>query len=216
MTHIDEECRERREQAAYFMRRLYRQGLTTCSGGNLSVRCGNRYVLITPSGLDKGELQGEQIAILTPEGENLTPRLKTSIETEMHLMVLKARPDVSAVVHAHPVTASSFAAMERPIDCRLTAEAYAVLGTPAYAPYALMGTRGLAEVVAESAKKSDAVVMQNHGVLTVGTSLLEAFDRMELLEAAARMTWIAESMRCARPMTEEMLKEIDDKLGRRR
>ncbi|MDR2180076.1 MAG: class II aldolase/adducin family protein [Synergistaceae bacterium] len=217
MSPLFDECLEQREEVAYFMRRLYKQGLTTCSGGNISVRY-KQYVLITPSGLDKGELRGEQIAVLTMNGENITPELKTSIETEMHLMVLEARPDVHAVVHAHPVTATSFTAMKREIDCRLTAEAYAVLGTPKFAPYALMGTRKLAEIVAECIKESDVVTMENHGILTVGPTLLKAFDRLEVLEAAAKMTWITHTMQCpsplTSPLTKDMLEEMDAQFRR--
>jgi L-fuculose-phosphate aldolase len=201
---------EQREEIAYFMRRLYRQGLTTCSGGNISMRH-DQYVLITPSALDKGELKGEQIAVLTINGENLTPELKTSIETEMHLMVLNARPDINAVVHAHPVTATSFTALKCEINCHLVAEAYAVLGTPKFARYALMGTRKLAEIVAECVKDSNVVMMQNHGILTVGPNMLKAFDRLEVLEAAAKMTWITSTMQCPSPMTKDMLEEIDNR-----
>jgi L-fuculose-phosphate aldolase len=213
MPDVFEECKTQREEVAYFMRRLYRQGLTTCSGGNLSMRYKDRYVLITPSALDKGEMQGDSIAVLTGDGENLTPGLKTSIETEMHLMVLKARPDVNAVVHAHPVTATSFAALKQDINCHLTAESYSVLGRPQLAPYAMMGTRKLAEVVSQCVKDTNVVIMQNHGVLTVGPTMLKAFDRLEVLETAAKMTWITATMQCPNPMTEEMLEEIDKGRG---
>jgi len=207
-------CREaEREQVASVMRRLYRRGLTTCSGGNVSLRCGD-VVLITPSGTDKGEITAGQIGAVTISGENLAPGLRLSIETEMHLEVYRNRPDVKGIVHAHPVTASAFAAMDAEIDTRLTAETWHVLGVPVRAPYALMGTKELAQIVGQAARQGNAVIMENHGVLTMGETLFRAFDRMELLEAAARMTWIAETMGCKKPLLETRLSEIERVYGK--
>ncbi len=203
-----------REQVASVMRRLYRRGLTTCSGGNVSLRCGD-VVLITPSGTDKGEITAGQIGAVTISGENLAPGLRLSIETEMHLEVYRNRPDVKGIVHAHPVTASAFAAMDAEIDTRLTAETWHVLGVPVRAPYALMGTKELAQIVGQAARQGNAVIMENHGVLTMGETLFRAFDRMELLEAAARMTWIAETMGCSRPLTEARIREIEEVYGKK-
>ena len=197
-----------REEVAYFMRRLYRQGLTTTSGGNLSLRVDDRHVLVTPSQLDKGEMKAEQIALFTIDGENLTPKFKGSIETGMHLSVLRVRPDVKAIVHAHPVTATSFAAMGIDINFHLTAEAFAVLGEPVRAPYSIMGSEALAKSVAECMKTADVAVMQNHGVIAVGKTMLVAFDRLEVTEAAAKMTWITHTMQSMSPLTKENLDEI--------
>lgn len=204
-----ESCREAREELAYFMRRLYEQGLTTCSGGNLSARVGEGHVIITPSALDKGRMTGDQIGLLSLEGENRTPRLKASIETGMHLAVYRVRPDVRAVVHAHPVTATAFSALTTDIDTKLTAEAYAVLGVPVKAPYALMGSEGLAERVAEAVMGADVVILENHGILTVGPTLLAAYDRLEVLEAAAKMTVAARLLGGASPLNAERLSELD-------
>ena len=209
MKGIYESCKDAREELAYFMRRLYERGLTTCSGGNLSARVGEGYAIITPSALDKGRLNGDQIGLLSMDGENLTPELKSSIETRMHLLVYRTRPDVKAIVHAHPVMATSFAAMGADINTKLTAEAYAVLGIPAKADYALMGTHGLAERVARAIEGSNVVVMENHGILAVGSTLLAAFDRLEVLEAAAKMTIITTLMRSVSPLSGEKIAELD-------
>ena len=204
-----EEYAAQREEVAYFMRRLYRQGLTTCSGGNLSLRVEPGLALVTPSALDKGELKADQIGLFTMDGENLTPHLKGSIETGMHLEVLRRRQDISAVVHAHPVTATSFAAMNMDINTHLTSESYAVIGRPVRAAYCIMGSEGLAKLVAEALEGTDVALMQNHGVITVGKTMLNAFDKLEVLEAAAKMTWITTTMRAATPMSTEQLGEID-------
>jgi L-fuculose-phosphate aldolase len=199
-----------RKEVAYFMRRLYKKNLTTTSGGNVSLRTGEDLLLITPSALDKGRIKADQIGVLTLSGNNLTPKLKPSIETGMHRAIYEKRPDIKAIVHAHPPIATSFTAMSKDINCRLTAEARAILGTPRSAPYALMGTAGLAAIVADSAADTFVILMENHGVICLGPDLLTAFDRMEVLEAAAKMTLITTLLKGVRELNTEQLKEIDN------
>ena len=141
--------RNEQEQTAAFMRRLYRQFLTTTSGGNISCRAADGNIVITASQSDKGEQTWENVGIVTPEGRNLSPELKLSIETGLHLAIYAARPDVAAIVHAHPVTATFFCTTDIPINMHLTAEAYAVAGEVIRIPYALMGSAELAKITAE-------------------------------------------------------------------
>ncbi|HVN59028.1 MAG TPA: class II aldolase/adducin family protein [Bacteroidales bacterium] len=199
--------REERREVARFMRRLYRHGLTTTSGGNISLRLDDDIVLITPSATDKGRMKGSEVGIMTLDGKNLTPSLKPSIETGMHLSVYRRR-DVKAIVHAHPVFATSFTAMKRKINTSLTAEACAIIREPVLVPYTLMGSPGLAENVSALADESDLLLLENHGILAVGTNLLQAFDRIEVLENAARMTFIVEMMGRKSPLTTARAEEI--------
>jgi ribulose-5-phosphate 4-epimerase/fuculose-1-phosphate aldolase len=104
--------KECRKEVARFMRRLYKRGLTTASGGNISIRLQDG-ILITPSGLDKGTIKGNQIGLISFTGENLSAALKPSIEFAMHLAIYKSRPDVFAIVHAHPPLATSFTALQK-------------------------------------------------------------------------------------------------------
>jgi L-fuculose-phosphate aldolase len=202
-----EKFKTERREVARFMRRLYRHGLTTTSGGNISLRVSDDCILITPSGTDKGMMRWSEVGILLPDGENLTPDLKPSIESEMHLSIFRKR-DVKAIVHAHPVFATSFTAMKRKIDTTLTAEACAILGEPLFVPYALMGTKELAEVVSENISDSEILLLENHGILSVGSGLLQAFDRIEVLENAARMTVITTLMGKSRPLSSPRVDEI--------
>jgi len=203
-----------RQDLAACMRRLYRQGLTTTSGGNLSLRAADGALLLTPSKLDKGRLRPEQVLILNPAGENLTPHLEPSIEAGMHGSVYAACPRVHAIVHAHPTCATAFCASATPLNVRLTAEAYAILGEPVRAAYARMGTPELAEIVAGACRGAACVLMENHGVLTTGGTLLEAFDRLEVLEQAARMTLITRLLGNVRELTPERLAALDRFMGR--
>jgi L-fuculose-phosphate aldolase len=198
-----------REKVAAFMRRLYEQKLTTASGGNVSLRIGDR-ILITPSQIDKAKIMGEQIAILTMDGKIHSQRHKKSMESGMHLALYARRPEVRAVVHAHPVFATSFAISGKKIKTSLAGESRAVLGEPVLAEYALMGTQQLAEIVAKASLKSNAILMQNHGVITLGETLFQAYDRMEVLEAIAKMTMITEILGGSRELSAEQLKEIDN------
>jgi L-fuculose-phosphate aldolase len=205
-----QEIKTLRKEVARFMRRLYNRGLTTASGGNISVRL-DKGIFITPSALDKGLIRGKQVGMITYDGKNLTPELKPSIESAMHLAIYSMRPDVNAIVHAHPPLATSFTAMKKSINTSLIAEARAVLGKPVIAPYSLMGTENLAATVAQQAFefKPNVILLENHGIICLGKDLLTAFDRMEVLEAAARMTLITSLMNDVKPLNEEQMTEID-------
>lgn len=204
---------ETKRQVAAFMRRLYERNLTTTSGGNISCRTEDGCILLTPSGVDKGVLEPSQILVMTETGDNLTPHLQPSIELHMHLAVYEARQDVQAVVHAHPVTATAFCASGRRINCRYIAESYFIVGDPVAVPYACMGTTELADTVRESAAKGNCMMLANHGVLAAGTNLLDAFNKIEVLEEAAKMTIILDQIGEARPLREEQLTELTAKTG---
>lgn len=203
------EYKKERKEVAYFMRRLYDKNLTTTSGGNISCITEDGTVLITPSQLDKGRMKKEQIAILKIDGTNLTPDYKPTIETDLHLAIYRKRKDVKAIVHAHPVVASAFTALKKKVTTKLTAEAWAIIGEPVFAPYAMMGTNDLAEIVSEASLKGNVISMENHGILAVGTSLLQAFDRMEVMEAAAKMSFLTQVLSDYNELSEDKLKVID-------
>jgi len=208
MTH-DAKYRTERKEVARFMRRLYERGLTTTSGGNISQRVSDDIVLITPSATDKGFMRWKEVGIVNIMGKNLTPDLKPSIETGMHLAIYRKQRSVKAIIHAHPLFASSFTATKHKIDTNLTAEATAILGEPLMVPYALMGTDELAELVAGSIIKSEILLLENHGIVASGTSLLQAFDRIEVLENAAKMTLITELSGGKSPLSESKVREIE-------
>ena len=201
--------KKERKDVARFMRRLYRRGLTTISGGNISMRISDEIVLITPSATDKGEMKWKEVGIMSLLGENLTPGLKPSIEYALHLNIYKKNSEVAAVVHAHPVFATAFTALMSKINTSLTAEARAICGEPRFVPYALMGSPELAEIVSQNTTEADVLLLENHGILTTGTSLLQAFDKLEVLENAAKMTLIVEMTGKKKGLTLSKIREID-------
>jgi L-fuculose-phosphate aldolase len=205
-----------REDVAQTMVRLYNRGLTTASGGNISLRINENLFCITPSSLDKGKLTADQIAIVGMDGTNYTPQFKLSIESEIHRLILVNRPDINAVVHSHPIYASTFSCVdtvESAINVRLTAESYYFSPDLINVPYSLMGTNDLAIKVSEAGRAHDLMLMQNHGAIALGTTLLRAFDKMDLLERAAQMTIISQQLKShgieTKSLTDAQCAELD-------
>ena len=202
------------DKIAYFMCRLYKCGLTTTSGGNISARCGDK-ILITPSATDKARMSAEQIGIMDMDCNIVGKHFKPTIESQMHAEIYKRRPDVCAVVHAHPVTAGAFCASKHRISTKYLAESFVILGEIAYAPYACQGTVELAGIIGDAAENANCIVMRNHGIITLGESLLQAFDRMEVLENAAKTTLICQGALAADSMelSETQTRELKDKFS---
>jgi L-fuculose-phosphate aldolase len=203
-------CRE----VAYFMGRLYEGQLTTTSGGNVSVRAAGGAVAVTRAGGDKGKLTPDDVAVVDLKGNPLRRGVPPSSEAGMHLAIYQRCPEVQGIVHAHPITACAFACAQTPIDCELLAESYAIIGRPAVAEYHITASEELANAVAEKAAEAAVVLMRNHGVTTTGATLLQAFDRLELIEAAAKMTLITRQLDGVTPLTPGQMAELDRLMGR--
>lgn len=203
-----------KEEVASFLRRLYERHLTTTSGGNVSCRCDESRFAITPGRLDKAGVEAEQIAVLTLSGTNETPSIEPSSEWFMHALIYQRLPSVNAIVHGHPTTASAFACSETPIRRDMMCETYALLDPLIKVPYARSGSRELALRVADAAAASSCLLLQNHGVLTTGRDLLEAFTRLEIIEEAARVTLIGLQIGGLRFLSEADRRELDAYMGR--
>lgn len=178
-----------------FMKRLCVSNLTTSLGGNISFKISDNRILITPSSIDKAELKEDEIVELDMDGNIVEGGNKPSMEFMMHLAVYQKRPDIKAIIHAHPHYSTLFSSADISINLNFTAEACKNIKSIGMADYKMMGTKELAEEVANKAKENNVVLMQNHGVLTVGNDLLEAFYRMEVLEQAAKMTYHSLTLR---------------------
>jgi len=201
--------RKQRKEVAQIMKRLYQQRLTTTSGGNVSIRLKD-FIIITSSQTDKGRMKANEVGIITINGKNLTPKLKPTMEMGLHTSVYKQRPDVFSIVHAHPVFATALAASEGLIETDVSGEARAILGIPAFAAYRTMSSQELAEIVTQKAKNSNVIIMQHHGIVALGKSILEAFDRLEVLEATAKTTFIRKVLNITEKIDTEQLKIIDN------
>ena len=175
-----------REQLVQIMGRIYRYGLTTTSGGNLSVLDDNGDLWITPSAVDKGNLQPRDIMCIKNGGEVVGPH-KPSSEYPFHQAIYDRRPDVRALVHAHSPALVSFSIVHKIPDTRIIPQAHHVCGLVGYAPYALPGSWALGEKIATAfASGFEVVLLENHGTVTAGPDLLTAFQRLETLDFCAR------------------------------
>lgn len=187
------------------MARIYRYRMTTTSGGNLSIRDDEGSVWITPARVDKGTLRREDIVRVRVDG-SFEGRHKPSSEFPFHHRIYENRPDLNAVIHAHPVALVAFSICGRTPDTRLFAKAHAICGEVGFAPYALPGSALLGERIAEVfAKGHDCVMLENHGVVVGGRDFAEAFRRFEMLEFVAKTILKASALGPVRYLSESEL-----------
>jgi L-fuculose-phosphate aldolase len=171
---------------------MYERGFIVAGDGNLSVRLDAERSLTTPTGMNKGMLNPEDLVITDLEGRQLTGERKVSSELAMHLLFYGMRPDVNAICHAHPPTATGFATAGRALDQALLPEVIIGLGQIPLVRYASPGTPELSAALETYVPHYDALLLANHGAVTCGPDLLTAFFRMETIEHFARVTLAAE------------------------
>ncbi len=169
---------------------MYERGFIAAGEGNLSVRLDGGRILTTPTGMSKGMLAPEDLVITDPEGRVLNGERKASSELAMHLLVYRLRPDVQAICHAHPPTATGFASAGRALDQALLPEVVICLGQVPLACYGTPGTPELSASLEPYVPHYDAILMANHGVVTFGPELLTAFFRLETVEQFAKIALV--------------------------
>ena len=182
-------------------RRLAERGLIAGTDGNIAARCGPDRVLITPTGRDKGELAPGDLVELDLAGRPVTGSGRPSSELDLHLVIFAQRPDVGAVVHAHPPVATGFAVAGKMLGDGSLAELVTQFGMVPVVPYGAPGTPELGERVRPFAREHDALLLANHGAVTVGTTVEAACWRMESLEQGARILLVARLLGGARQLS---------------
>ncbi len=185
---------ELRRSLVKFGKWLYRLGFTPGCSGNLSVRLTAETILATPTGCSKYLLSPADMVVVDLQGKHISGSRKVTSEIGMHLAVYNARPDVHSVVHAHPPIATGFACAGRGLDEPLCAEAIMTLGPVPLAPYATTGTDDLRDSLAAFIPDHTAILMANHGVVTYGENLLDAFLKMETVEHFANICLVAHQL----------------------
>ncbi|MDX8338889.1 class II aldolase/adducin family protein [Draconibacterium sp. IB214405] len=175
-----------RDQIIMIIDKIYKGGLTTTSGGNISIIDDDGDVWVTPSAIDKGTLRPTDIICVKKDG-SIEGRHKPSSEYPFHIAIYKCRPEIKAVIHAHPPALVSFSIVRQIPDTNVIPQAKHVCGPIGYAPYALPGSNELGDVIAdEFAKGVNAVIMENHGTVVGGCDLSDAYQRFETMEFCAR------------------------------
>jgi L-fuculose-phosphate aldolase len=170
---------------------MYERGLVAACEGNLSVRLEDGQILATPAGLNKGRLEPEDLVVTDTEGRTVSGAREASSELSMHVFIYRRRADVHAICHAHPPTATGFAAAGRALDQALLPEVVIMLGQVPLARYGTPGTAELSASLEPYVPHYDAILMANHGVVTVGPDLEIAFSRMETVEQFAKIALVA-------------------------
>jgi L-fuculose-phosphate aldolase len=187
------------------LERIYAYKMTTTSGGNLSIRDQNGDIWITPARIDKGSLRREDIVCICTDGA-IDGRHKPSSEHPFHQSIYKSRPDIHAIVHAHPVALVAFSICGESPNTRLFPQAAHVCGTPGFAAYALPGSTALGNnIAAIFGQGANCVMLQNHGVVVGGKDLQEAFQRFETLEFTAKTIIKANMIGKVRYLTAEQI-----------
>jgi L-fuculose-phosphate aldolase len=194
-----------RDQIVSFMERIYGYGMTTTSGGNLSIRDDNGDIWISPAGYDKGSLTPADIVCVHPDG-SASGVHRPSSELPFHQAIYEARSDVRAIVHAHPPALVAFSLAGRVPDTRILPKARLICGDVGFAPYELPGSPELGTSIARVfADGHDTVVLENHGIVCAGGSLFEALQRFETLDFCARLSIEARRVGTPHVLSEEQL-----------
>jgi len=168
------------------------RGYVVATDGNVSLRLDSRRILTSPTGINKGTMTEDDVVIVDLDGHLLSGRRNPSSELAMHLLIYRLRPDINAVCHAHPPTATGYAAAGIPLNKALLCELVIALGSVPVARYGTPGTSELTSAIEPLVRGHDAILMANHGVVTYGQDLLSAFYRMETTEHFARVALVTE------------------------
>lgn len=189
-------------------RLLEAKGLVCATDGNLSLRDGPAGIVITAAGSHKGELRPEDVLRVDRTGVVYWGTKPPSSETAMHLVIYEKRPDVEAVVHAHPPVATAYAVTATPLETRAMPESFLTLGRVAQVPYATPGTEDLPMALEPFLGRHEVFLLSNHGAVTVGKSLEEAYDQMTRLEHAARILFLSRLLGEVEPLAESDLSRL--------
>jgi L-fuculose-phosphate aldolase len=200
---------EARRQIVDAGKRLHDRFFIASNDGNISARLSENEILITPTSINKGDVTVDQILLVDMQGKVLSGSLRPSSETKMHLAVYRTRPDVLAIVHAHPPAATGFAACRIRLDQDvILPEVVFGLGKIGFAEYGTPSTEEIPNAVVKEIPECDAVLLSNHGALTVGTDVMQAYYRMEVLEMYARVRLVTRILGEPKPLSTSEVSEL--------
>ncbi len=188
--------------------RVYDRGFVTATDGNVSARLPNGNILATPTSLNKGMVRADDLVEVDPDGDLVSGSKLPSTELLMHLYIYRQRPDVNAVVHAHPPYATGFATARVPLNECLFPEVIVGLGAIPLASYATPSTSEVVESLAPFVANADAILLSNHGAVTYGKDLFDAYFKMEKVEHAAHITFVARLLGGEKPLSDTDIEKL--------
>lgn len=202
--------KEYRQEIVEVGKLVYQKGWVAANDGNISIRLDHNKVLCTCTGISKGMMTPDDLILCDLEGNKLEGSRERTSEIAMHLTIYQMRPDVMAVVHAHPPVATGFAVAGKPLNLALLPEVILSLGCVPLAEYGLPGTPALTEGMLQFIPKYDAILMSNHGLVCYGDDVFKAYFRMETVEHFARITLVAELLGGPRVLPKQEVDKLFD------
>lgn len=200
--------RKYREEIVHYGRALHERCFVAAMDGNLSVRLKGDRLLVTPTGVSKGAMRPGDMVIVDHDGQRISGRRNVTSEIGMHLLIYRMRPDVDAIVHAHPPTATGFAAAGIALTEPLVCEVVMGLGCIPLARYGTPGTSELAQTLEPYVADYDAILMSNHGVVTYGDTLEHAYMKMETVEHFAQIALVTHLLGRQQPLKEIEIEKL--------
>ncbi|MCC6422465.1 MAG: class II aldolase/adducin family protein [Phycisphaerales bacterium] len=195
-------------------RRIWLKGFCAGNEGNHSYRLGENRIICTPTGISKGNLKPDDLCIVDLEGKQISGTRKRTSEIRLHLAVYKERPDVKAVIHSHPPHATAFAVAGVDLPTCIHPEAEIFLGTVKTAKYVTPGDKRLGESITPFIKDSNTILLGNHGVICYDADLEQAYYKLEIVDAYARILLLAKQVGNIRPLAADEMKELLELKGR--
>lgn len=191
-------------------KRVFARGYVASNDGNFSARIDEERVLITPTGVSKGYMKPEDMAVVDMDGKLLNGMKKPSSEVHMHLKVYSERPDVWGICHAHPVYATGFAVAGIPLDKCILPEVVLALGNIPLIEYGTPGTDEFYAPVVRYLKNHDAFLLANHGALTIGKDPFSAYFKMETLEHFAQIAFVAQQLGHLNVLNKDQVRKLTE------
>jgi len=186
--------KEARELMCEIGRRIYNKGFAAASDGNISFKLAEDRVLCTPTRISKGFMKPDDLCVVDLDGKQVSGQRKRSSEILLHLTIMKARADVRSVVHCHPPHATAFAVAQEPIPKCILPEFEIFLGEVAISPYETPGTQKFADTVLPYVKDTETILLANHGTVTYGPDLEDAYFKTEIIDAYCRILLLAKQL----------------------
>ncbi len=200
--------RKHREEIVRYGRMLHSRGFVAAMDGNLSVRLDSKRLLVTPTGLSKGAMRPADLVVVDLNGKQVAGRRSVTSEIGMHLLIYRMRPNVRAIVHAHPPTATGFAAAGMALTEPLVCEVVIGLGCIPLARYGTPGTSELAQTLEPFVPNYDAILMSNHGVVAYADTLEHAYMKMETVEHFAQIALVTHLLGRQQPLKEGEVEKL--------
>src|SRR5215813_283396 len=189
-------------------RRVYNRGFAAANDGNISIRVGENEVLCSPTMICKGFMTPDDICAVDLDGNQIAGKRKRTSEILLHLAIMRHRPDVRAVVHCHPPHATAFAVAREPIPQCVLPEIEVFLGEVAISPYETPGSQSFADTVLPFVKKSNVIILANHGTVSFGETVEKAYWWTEILDAYCRILMLARDLGKINYFTEGEAREL--------